>query len=111
MLAEMFPEASSLEIRNCLTVSNGDVESAVQLMLLKKENIDDEGKENHHQVLDLSPEVCVGLYRFTVCAGSRCLVKVVSRRAIILFSWAGKMFQTVGHKIITCTLANVSDFE
>jgi len=57
VLAEMFPEASSLEIRNCLTVSNGDVECAVQLMLLKKENIDDEGKENCHQVLDLSPEV------------------------------------------------------
>ena len=57
VLAEMFPEASSLEIRNCLMVSNGDVESAVQLMLLKKENIDDEGKENYHQVLDLSPRV------------------------------------------------------
>lgn len=57
VLAEMFPEASSLEIRNCLMVSNGDVESAVQLMLLKKENIDDEGKENCHQVLDLSPKV------------------------------------------------------
>ena len=57
VLAEMFPEASSLEIKNCLMVSNGDVESAVQLMLLKKENIDDEGKKNYHQVLDLSPKV------------------------------------------------------
>lgn len=57
VLAEMFPEASSLEIRNCLMVSNGDIESAVQLMLLKKENIDDEGKENYHRVLDLSPKV------------------------------------------------------
>ena len=62
MLAEMFPEASSLEIRNCLMVSNGDIESAVQLMLLKKENIDDEGKENYHRVLDLSPKVHVSLY-------------------------------------------------
>ena len=61
MLAEMFPEASSLEIKNCLMVSNGDVESAVQLMLLKKENIDDEGKENYPQVMDLSPKVHVSL--------------------------------------------------
>lgn len=57
VLAEMFPEASSLEIRNCLTVAIGNLESVVQLMLLKKENIDDEGKENCCQVLDLSPKV------------------------------------------------------
>lgn len=74
VLAEMFPEASSLEIRNCLMVSNGDVESAVQLMLLKKENIDDEGKENCHQVLDLSPKVHhVSLYTVcTACTGTHC---------------------------------------
>ena len=59
VLAEMFPEANSLEIRNCLMVTNGDVESAVQLMLLKKESIDDEGKENCHRFLDLSPKVHV----------------------------------------------------
>lgn len=57
MLAEMFPEACSLEIQNCLMVANGDVESAVQLMLLKKENIDDDGKESYHQVRDSSPKV------------------------------------------------------
>lgn len=57
VLAEMFPEACSLEIRNCLMVANGDVESAVQLMLLKKENIDHEGKENCPGVLDFSPKV------------------------------------------------------
>lgn len=45
VLAEMFPEASSLDMRNCLMVANGDIESAVQLMLLKKENIADEGIE------------------------------------------------------------------
>ena len=70
MLAEMFPEASSLEIRNCLMVSSGDVESAVQLMLLKKDNVDDDGKENCHRVQDLSPEVRVGLHRCTVCKSS-----------------------------------------
>ena len=75
VLAEMFPEAYSLEIRNCLMVANGDVESAVQLMLLKKENIDDESKENCHQVLDLSPKVYVSV--FTVCTagtGTHCFL-------------------------------------
>ena len=38
-------------------VTNGDVEPALQLMLLKKENIADEGKENCPQVLDLFPKV------------------------------------------------------
>ena len=46
----MFPEACSLEIKNCLMVASGNVESAVQLMLLKKENVDEEGKENCHAV-------------------------------------------------------------
>ncbi|KAJ7337924.1 CUE domain-containing protein 2 [Desmophyllum pertusum] len=57
VLAEMFPEACSLEIQNCLMVANGDVENAVQLMLLKEENIDDDGKESYHQVRDSSPKV------------------------------------------------------
>ncbi|XP_078359701.1 CUE domain-containing protein 2-like isoform X2 [Oculina patagonica] len=56
VLAEMFPESCSLEIRNCLMVANGDVESAVQLMLLKGENTDDESKENCPRVLDFSPK-------------------------------------------------------
>ena len=39
-------------------VANGDVESAVQLMLVKKENIDEEWKENVHQTVDhVSPKV------------------------------------------------------
>ena len=67
VLAEMFPEASSLEMRNCLMVASGDIESAVQLMLLKKENIDDEGKESCHQVLDLTPKVHVSLYTCVQC--------------------------------------------
>lgn len=58
MLTEVFPEACSLEIQNCLMVANGDVESAVQLMLVKKENIDEEWKENVHQTVDhVSPKV------------------------------------------------------
>lgn len=57
MLTEVFPEACSLEIQNCLMVANGDVESAVQLMLVKKENIDEEWKENVHQTVDhVSPK-------------------------------------------------------
>ena len=56
VLAEMFPDACSLEIKNCLMVANGDVESAVQMMLLKREDIDD-GKENCPEVLDFSPKV------------------------------------------------------
>ncbi|PFX28090.1 CUE domain-containing protein 2 [Stylophora pistillata] len=58
MLTEMFPEACSLELQNCLMVANGDVESAVQVMLLKKEDIDKEWKENIHQTVDhVSPKV------------------------------------------------------
>lgn len=57
MLTEMFPEACSLELQICLMVANGDVESAVQLMLLKKEDIDKEWKENIHQTVDhVSPK-------------------------------------------------------
>lgn len=61
ILAEMFPEACSLEIQHCLMVANGDTESAVQLMLLKEENSEEEGKENCHAILDLPPKVFLGV--------------------------------------------------
>ena len=59
MLAEMFPDACSLDIEHCLTIANGDIESAVQLMLLKSERSPTVGKENTQEILDFSPKVHV----------------------------------------------------
>lgn len=59
ILAEMFPDACSLEIEHCLAVAHGDAESAVQLMLLKgaENSYEDEGKENSPGSIDFSPKV------------------------------------------------------
>ena len=57
VLAEMFPDACSLDIEHCLTIANGDTESAVQLMLLKSERSTAVGKENTQEILDFSPKV------------------------------------------------------
>ena len=59
MLAEMFPDACSLDIEHCLTIANGDTESAVQLMLLKSERSTTVEKENIQEILDFSPKVHV----------------------------------------------------
>lgn len=56
VLAEMFPDACSLDIEHCLTIANGDTESAVQLMLLKSERSTTVGKENTQEILDFSPK-------------------------------------------------------
>ena len=67
MLAEMFPDACYLDIEHCLTIANGDTESAaVQLMLLKSERSTTVGKENTQEILDFSPKVhvCGQIYTF-----------------------------------------------
>ncbi|XP_073240099.1 CUE domain-containing protein 2-A-like [Porites lutea] len=56
VLAEMFPDACSLDIEHCLTIANGDTESTVQLMLLKSERSTAVGKENTPEILDFSPK-------------------------------------------------------
>ena len=58
VLLEIFPEADSLEIEQCLSVANGDTEAAVQLMLLKTNDTEDmEEQGNSHKIFDLSPKV------------------------------------------------------
>lgn len=59
MLAKMFPDGCSLDIEHCLTIANGDTESAVQLMLLKSERSTTAEKENTQEILDFSPKVHV----------------------------------------------------
>ena len=59
ILAEMFPDACSLDIEHCLTIAKGDTESAVQLMLLKSERSTTAEKENTQEILDFSPKVHV----------------------------------------------------
>lgn len=57
VLLEIFPEADSLEIEQCLSVANGDTEAAVQLMLLKTNDTEDmEEQGNSHKIFDLSPK-------------------------------------------------------
>ena len=58
VLLEMFPEACSLEIEQCLNDANGNTEAAVHLMLLKNgESRDDEGQESNLKIIDWSPKV------------------------------------------------------
>ena len=58
VLLEMFPEACSLEIEQCLNDANGNTEAAVHLMLLKNgESCDDEGQESNLKIIDWSPKV------------------------------------------------------
>lgn len=58
VLLEMFPEACSLEIEQCLHDANGNTEAAVHLMLLKNgESCDDEGQESNLKIVDWSPKV------------------------------------------------------
>lgn len=58
VLLEMFPEACSLEIEQCLNDANGNTEAAVHLMLLKNgESCDDEGQESNLKIVDWSPKV------------------------------------------------------
>ncbi|KAK2565081.1 CUE domain-containing protein 2 [Acropora cervicornis] len=58
VLLEMFPEACSLEIEQCLNDANGNTEAAVHLMLLKNgESCDDEGQESKLKIIDWSPKV------------------------------------------------------
>lgn len=58
VLLEMFPEACSLEIEQCLNDANGNTEAAVHLMLLKNgESCDDEGQESNIKIIDSSPKV------------------------------------------------------
>lgn len=58
VLLEMFPEACSLEIEQCLHDANGNTEAAVHLMLLKNgESCDDEGQESNFKIIDWSPKV------------------------------------------------------
>lgn len=37
-LQEMFPESTSMEIKYCLSIANGDVESARQIIILRQES-------------------------------------------------------------------------
>lgn len=58
VLLEMFPEACSLEIEQCLNDANGNTEAAVHLMLLKNgESRDDEVQESNLKIIDWSPKV------------------------------------------------------
>lgn len=43
-LQEMYPEASSAEIKYCLSIANGDVESARQIIIHRQES----GQSFHH---------------------------------------------------------------
>lgn len=36
-LQEMFPESSSLEIKHCITIANGDIDHAIQMILDREE--------------------------------------------------------------------------
>lgn len=37
-LHEMFPESSALEIKHCITIANGDIDQAIQLILDREES-------------------------------------------------------------------------
>lgn len=37
-LQEMFPDSSELEIKHCITIANGDVDQAIQMILDREEN-------------------------------------------------------------------------
>lgn len=38
LLQEMFPDSSLLEVRQCVTIANGDLEKATQILLYRQEN-------------------------------------------------------------------------
>lgn len=37
ILQEMFPESSTLEIKHCITIANGDIDGAIQMILDREE--------------------------------------------------------------------------
>lgn len=38
ILSEMFPDTSPLEVKQCVTIANGDLEKAIQILLYRQEN-------------------------------------------------------------------------
>lgn len=57
ILCELFPSATSLEARRCLTVANGDADEAARLMLISRDSSESPDDGEHYMLPDSNPKV------------------------------------------------------